>query len=123
MKAWGGIASIQLALPVLWTVASQRGFTVQDLVKWLCINPARLIGKSNSKGKIAIEMDADFAVLDPEAAFQVDGNQLHHRHKITPYHGETLKGVIKQTWISGEKVYANNQFLQLNKGKILFRNK
>lgn len=123
MKAWGGIASIQLALPVLWTAAEKRGFELSDLVRWLCTNPALLIGKNESKGAIAVGMDADFAVLDPEATFQVDGNQLHHRHKITPYHGEILKGVVKQTWLSGEKVYADNQFLQLNKGQILFRNK
>ncbi|MBU6157850.1 MAG: allantoinase AllB [Bacteroidetes bacterium] len=123
MKAWGGIASIQLALPVLWTAAERRGFELSDLVRWLCTNPAHLIGKNESKGAIAVGMDADFAVLDPEATFQVDGNQLHHRHKITPYHGEILKGVVKQTWLSGEKVYADNQFLQLNKGQILFRNK
>jgi allantoinase len=122
MKAWGGIASIQLALPVLWTAAEQRGFGIHDVVKWLCTNPAYLIGKSQSKGMIAVGMDADFAVLDPEATFTVDAKQLHHRHKITPYHGEKLKGVIRQTWLAGEKVYTDNHFLQLNKGKILFRN-
>lgn len=121
MKAWGGIASIQLALPVLWTAASRRSFGITDLVKWLSTNPARLIGKSNSKGTIAIGMDADFTVLDPETAFTVDANKLHHRHKISPYHGEILKGVIRQTWLAGEKVYADNQFLQLNKGVILYR--
>lgn len=121
MKAWGGIASIQLALPALWTAASNRGFELTDLTKWLSANPARLIGQSNSKGRIAVGMDADFAVMDPEATFKVDANKLHHRHKISPYHGEILKGVIRQTWLQGEKVYADNQFLQLNKGKILFR--
>lgn len=121
MKAWGGIASLQLALPVLWTAASERGYQLTDLVKWLCSNPARLIGKSVTKGTIAIGMDADFTVLDPEQTFTVDATKLQHKHKVSPYHGETLKGVIRQTWLMGEKVYADNEFLQLNKGTILLR--
>jgi len=116
MKAWGGIASLQLALPVLWTAARKRGISFDSIVKWLSENPALLIGKSTSKGKIAIGFDADLIVVDTENSFVVTENSLHHKHKTTPYLNETLYGIVEQTYLSGEKVFDNGAFLQLNKG-------
>ncbi len=119
MKAWGGIASLQLALPVLWTKAREKGFTIDFIAKWLCENPAKLIGKSTTKGKIAIGYDADLIVVDIDSSFVVKENRLHHKHKTTPYLNETLYGIVEQTYLSGEKVYYNGTFTQLNKGKII----
>ena len=121
MKAWGGIASIQFALPVLWTAAKKRNCTFSNIAKWLCENPARLIGKENSKGKIAKGFDADLIVVDDEKTFTVTENIIHHKHKVTPYLGEILSGVIEQTYIAGEKVYEDEKFIQLNKGKVILR--
>ena len=121
MKAWGGIASIQFALPVLWTAAKKRNCTFSNIAKWLCENPARLIGKENSKGKIAKGFDADLIVVDDEKTFTVTEKIIHHKHKVTPYLGEILSGVIEQTYIAGEKVYEDEKFIQLNKGKVILR--
>ena len=121
MKAWGGIASIQFALPVLWTAAKKRNCTFSNIAKWLCENPARLIGKENSKGKIAKGFDADLIVVDDEKTFTVTENIIHHKHKVTTYLGEILSGVIEQTYIAGEKVYEDEKFIQLNKGKVILR--
>ena len=119
MKAWGGIASLQLALPVLWTKAREKGFTIDFIAKWLCENPAKLIGKSTTKGKIAIGYDADLIVVDIDSSFVVTENMLHHKHKTTPYLNETLYGIVEQTYLFGEKVYDNSIFTQLNYGKII----
>ncbi len=121
MKAWGGIASLQLALPVLWTKAREKGFSFDYIAKWLCENPAKLIGKSTTKGKIAIGYDADLIVVDTESPFVVTENMLHHKHKTTPYLNETLYGIVEQTYLSGEKVYDNGTFTQLNKGRIMIQ--
>jgi allantoinase len=118
-KAWGGISSLQLALPVLWTAAKKHSCSLNDIAKWLCTNPAILIGKQDSKGKIAKGYDADLLVWDPEKRFTVTENLIHHRHKITPYLNEDLYGITEQTWLGGEKVFADGKFLHLNKGKIL----
>ena len=83
--AWGGIASLQLALPAVWTGARRRGFGLADLARWMCAAPARLAGLADRKGAIAPGHDADLVVWDPEASFTVDATALHHRHKITPY--------------------------------------
>jgi len=119
MKAWGGISSIQFALPVLWTAAKTRGCDLNEIAKWLSENPSRLPGLENRKGKIESGYDADLVVWDPEESFIVNETIIHHRHNITPYLGEKLFGVVKQTWLAGEKVYDNGNFSQLNKGSII----
>lgn len=117
--AWGGIASLQLALPALWTPARRRGATLMDLARWLSTNPARLIGQSHRKGRIAPGYDADLLVLDADAAFTVTGELLQHRHKVSPYVGEELRGVVEQTYLGGELAYERPAFRELNQGRIL----
>ncbi len=119
MKAWGGIASLQLALPVLWTRARENGCSIIDLAKWLCEKPAVLIGKEKSKGKIEVGYDADMVVWDDETSFVATAGMLHHKHKLTPYIGERLSGIVEQTYLAGEKVYDNNSIIKLNLGKIV----
>jgi allantoinase len=119
MKAWGGIASLQLALPILWTAARKRNIPVTDIAKWLCEKPAVLPGLKHSKGKIAKGFDADFVVWDPEASFQVTAAQLHHKHKMTPYLNQELYGVVEQTWLGGTLIFDQGTFPTLNQGKII----
>ena len=103
--AWGGIASLQLALAAVWTGARERGFEISDLAEWMCAAPARLAGLDHRKGRIAPSLDADLVVWDPEASFAVEPRDLHHRHKLTPYAGRTLTGVVRRTLLRGETVY------------------
>ncbi|RAK65230.1 allantoinase AllB [Hymenobacter edaphi] len=119
--AWGGIASLQLALPALWTAAHRRGATLSDLVRWLSENPAKLIGQAGRKGRIEAGYDADLLVLDADATFTVTEAGLHHRHKVSPYVGETLRGVVEQTYLAGELAYQRPDFVRLNQGRILTR--
>mgnify|MGYP000888550040 FL=1 len=119
MKAWGGIASLQFALPVLYTAAKKRNATFNDIVKWLCENPAKLIGRQNSKGKIAAGYDADIIVVDDEKNFIVEAANILHKHKVTPYLGEELTGVVEQTYIGGKIVFDNGVFTALNSGRLL----
>lgn len=120
MKAWGGIASIQLAFPVLWTAAKKRNCTFEDMAKWLCSNPAKLIGKQNNKGKIEKGYDADIVIWDADKKFTVNADDLHHKHKITPYINEELYGVIEQTFLNGEKVFDHGSITERH-GKIILR--
>lgn len=108
--AWGGIASLQLSLPAVWTGARERGFTVENLAEWMCAAPARLAGLGDRKGRIAPGYDADLVIWDPEASFVVDPMKLHHRHKLTPYAGRTLHGAVRLTLLRGQPVYHSGQF-------------
>jgi allantoinase len=118
MKAWGGISSLQLALPVLWTAARQRNIPVTDMAKWLSTNPAKFSGLQ-LKGKIASGGDADLVVWNPDKKFTVTAEQLNHKHKMTPYLNQELYGVVEQTWLRGQLVYDHGNFPALNKGKIV----
>jgi len=119
MKAWGGISSIQFALPVLWTAAKKHNCKLEEMAKWLCEKPA-LLPHLMSKGYIAKGKDADFVVWSPEKSFSVTENIIYHKHKITPYLNEELYGVVEQTWLCGQKIVAEGKFLHLNKGSILY---
>jgi allantoinase len=110
LAAWGGIASLQLALPVVWTAARARGHTLVDLARWMSAAPARLAGLDGRKGAIAAGRDADLVVFDPDATFRVDPASLHHRHPVTPYAGRMLHGVVLETWLRGRKVQDRGRF-------------
>ncbi|GID92750.1 allantoinase AllB [Amorphoplanes digitatis] len=101
--AWGGIASVQLGLPVIWTAARARGYTLADVVNWMARRPADLVGLTG-KGRIAVGADADLVAFDPEASFTVDPAELHHRNPVTPYAGKVLTGVVRTTWLRGRAV-------------------
>lgn len=119
MKAWGGISSVQFALPVLWTAARKHNCNLEQIAKWLCENSSLLPGLENRKGKIEKGYDADLVIWDPEKNFTVTEDIIHHRHKITPYLNEELYGVVEQTWLAGERVFDNGKALHLNRGEVL----
>ncbi len=108
--AWGGIAGLSVALPVMWTEASARGFGLADIARWMAEGPARLAGCDSRKGRIAAGCDADFVVFEPEAEFVVAKERLHQRHPISPYLGEKLRGVVKATYVRGKAVFKDNKF-------------
>ena len=101
--AWGGIASVQLALPAVWTEASRRGFDLVDVARWMGAGPAALAALGG-KGALAAGADADFSVFAPDEAFTVDPALLQHRNPVTPYAGQTLRGVVRETWLRGMAV-------------------
>ena len=117
--AWGGIASLQLRLPIVWTEARQRGFNLLDLAKWLSRAPATQVNLQHRKGSIAVGNDADLIFWNPEAEFKVAAEQLEHRHKITPYEGESLHGVVNKTFLRGRKIYDGPEVLDGPTGQIL----
>ncbi|MEU8813239.1 allantoinase AllB [Actinoplanes sp. NPDC048796] len=101
--AWGGIASVQLGLPVIWTEAQARGHTLGDVAEWMARRPADLVGLRN-KGRIAVGADADLVAFDAEETFVVEPHRLHHKNPVTPYAGKTLRGVVRTTWLRGHAV-------------------
>jgi allantoinase len=117
--AWGGIASLSLALPVMWTETGARGFTLADIARWMAERPARLAGCASRKGRLAKGSDADFVVFDPEAEFIASENHLHYRHRVSPYLGEKLRGVVRATYLRGKCVFADSAFLGEPAGREL----
>jgi allantoinase len=104
-EAWGGIASLQLSLSAVWTVARRRGRALDDVVRWMAAAPAELAGLP-AKGRLCVGCDADLVAFDPDAEYVVDAAKLQHRHPVTPYAGRTLTGRVRQTWLRGTALLA-----------------
>ena len=121
MKAWGGISSLQLRLPVMWTEARARGHSIAQLCEWLCAAPARLVGLNQRKGRLAVGYDADLVVWHPDREFRVAPEMIHHRHRLTPYAGRQLSGLVQTTFLRGEKVYDGGVFKDFPTGRLLRR--
>lgn len=118
VEAWGGIASLQLGLAVVWTGGSGRGLTVERLARWMSAGPARLAGLAR-KGAISVGLDADLVVFDPDAAFTVDATALYHRHAVTPYDGAQLHGRVLTTMLRGEIVFADGECRRPASGRLV----
>ncbi|MDW5325962.1 allantoinase AllB [Plantactinospora sp. KLBMP9567] len=114
--AWGGIASVQLGLPVVWTEARRRGHGLADLVRWMARRPAEIAGLPG-KGVLRVGADADLVALDPDAEWTVEPARLLHRHPVTPYAGRRLTGVVRGTWLRGAPVAATDP----PRGRLLSR--
>jgi allantoinase len=113
--AWGGVSSLQFTLPLVWSGARSRGFSLGDVTAWMAQRPAELAGL-RSKGRIALGQDADFCVFAPDETFVVDPAECHHRNPETPYDGRTLTGVVRGTILRGERVEES-----LPRGRFLVR--
>jgi allantoinase len=117
--AWGGVSGLQFALSIVWTEASRRGHTLVDLVRWMCKGPSRLAGFTGKKGAIAAGHDADLVIFADDETQVVTTERVHHRHKLTPYLGETLRGAVKATYLRGTRVAENGKALALDLGELL----
>ncbi|MDQ6718310.1 MAG: allantoinase AllB [Gemmatimonadota bacterium] len=106
--AWGGIASLQISMPAVWTGARERGVAPEKIAEWMSAGPARLVGLDGWKGKLAGGYDADIVIWNPDASFVVDPGKLEHRNKITPYAGMKLFGVVEKTFLAGRQVFARD---------------
>jgi allantoinase len=115
-QAWGGIASLGLALPVVWTGMHKRGIALERIGEWMAAAPAKLAGLTGRKGAITVGADADFAVFDPEVKWTVAPSDLHFRHKISPYLGVELRGRVLETWLCGEPVFRTGEFVGQARG-------
>ena len=104
-KAWGGISSLELGLTVAWTLASRRGYSIEKLIEWRAVAPARLARIDRQKGKIAKGYDADLVIWNERAFHTIRATELHHRHKLSPYDGMTVAGVVQKTIVGGHVAF------------------
>ena len=119
--AWGGISSLQFGLSLTWTEARQRGYSIEQVVDWMCTRPAQFAGLGQRKGQIAVGYDADFCVFDDSAEYVIRADMIKYRHKVTPYEGRQVKGVVRRTFVRGQEVFAAGDILKMPVGQPLLR--
>ncbi|MDE3202230.1 MAG: allantoinase AllB [Acidobacteriota bacterium] len=117
-KAWGGIASLGLALPVMWTGMCQRGIQLDRIAAWMAEKPAQLAGLRGRKGALVEGGDADLVVFNPDEEWTVTESDVHFRHKLSPYIGVRLRGRVKETWLRGERIFSNGTFSDEPHGRV-----
>jgi allantoinase len=124
-QAWGGIASLGLALPVMATMLERRGVelnvALKHLSSWMSMETARLAGLAGRKGALIPGADADFLIFDPDTPWTVAPQHLHFRHKLSPYLNVELRGCVLETWLRGKQVFAHQQFINQPRGRELVR--
>ncbi|KAK2792289.1 hypothetical protein FQN52_003766 [Onygenales sp. PD_12] len=127
-KAWGGISSVGLGLPILWTEIRRRqergqgegqgqGQTplppslatptaaLESIVQWCCTNTAAQVGLSGQKGDLSVGHDGDICVFDDGAEWEVVPDTMLFRNKCSPYEGRRLRGMVVETWVRGQRVF------------------
>lgn len=121
MSAWGGVSSVGLGLPILWSELSRRkGLTsapddentkraLQDIVRLCCANTAAQVGLEKQKGELAVGFDADICVFDDSAEWTVEPSTMLFRNKCSPYQGKQLRGMVRETWLRGERVFSRDE--------------
>lgn len=120
-EAWGGIASLQVSFPAVWTKAKERGISIGRVSKLMSENTAKLVSLDKYTGTITEGKYADLTIFDPDESFIVEPDSLHHKNKISAYHHEKLFGKIKTVLLRGEKIYHEGKFSEEPKGKIILR--
>lgn len=121
-RAWGGIASLQWTLPILWTAGRDLGVTFDQLARWLSAAPAQRVGLYGRKGILAPGADADLVVWEPDAAFPVRPESTYHRHKLSPYLDRKLYGVIERTYLRG-RIIAERGVVRAGATGVVLRRK
>ena len=116
-KAWGGIASLGLALPAMWKVMHGRGTKLEAMARWMAAAPARLAGLEDRKGALVVGADADMVIFDDAAEWTVSESDLHFRHKLSPYLGLEARGRVLETWLRGKKIFAEGEFAGEPRGR------
>lgn len=101
--AWGGIASVQLGLSIVWTQARLRGFTLADVARWMSGSPARFIGATD-RGQIRTGARADLVIFAPDEAFVVHPELLLHKNPVSAYAERALAGVVHRTFLGGAPI-------------------
>ena len=120
-RAWGGISSLQFGLPLIWTEARERGFSLVEVVDWMATRPALFAGMQGRKGRIAPGYDADLVVFDDSAAFTICAEIIKYKHKITPYEGREVIGVVERTLLRGREIFAGGDIVGTPHGRPLLK--
>ena len=107
--AWGGISSVGLGLPILWTAGRRHNISIEDVVRWCCINTAAQVGLSHQKGDLKVGLDADFCVFDDTREWMLGRESMLFRNKVSPYEGKVMRGMVKETWVRGVRIFAREE--------------
>jgi allantoinase len=112
---------LRRALPAVWAEARRRGLTLDHLGRWLAGRTAAMLGLSIRKGSIAVGLDADFVVFDPDAITLAETESLESVEVPVPSDTRMLAGQVEATILRGNLIYEGGQFFEHPKGSVVLR--
>lgn len=112
-RAPSGAPGVQALVPAMLTAALNGRITLQDAVRLICGNPARVFGVWPRKGQIAPGADADVCLYDPRPAtlFRREMMQSQAADVDRLYLGMAFQGVVTATVARGRIVFRDGAVL------------
>jgi allantoinase len=118
-SAWGGIAGVQSTLAVLLEKGHhQHGLPLERVASLVAAEPARRFRIPN-KGRITPGNHADLALVDLSRCFTLQSEDLQQRHPISPYIGQTFRGLVERTIRRGETIFSKGNITAQSRGVFL----
>jgi allantoinase len=119
-EVWGGISGAQHTLSILLTEAHvKRGAPLALISGLLSANVAKRFKLPETKGRIAVGADADFALVSLSRSLDVQEEDLYYRHPQTPYMGRRLRGRIVRTILRGRTVFNDGDIVAQRPGRLV----
>lgn len=115
-KVWGGISGVQHTLPLL---LPHYGTALSHLSSLLSRNVATRFALPATKGRIETGCDADLALVDLHAEFEVKLDELFYRHRQTPYAGRKLRGLVVRTLLRGRTIFHDGKIVATPAGRLI----
>jgi dihydroorotase len=116
-KCPSGAPMVQHSLQVMIELAKRGYFSIEDIAKWMCHNPARLY-KIDRRGFIRKGYFADLVLVDLNTTYTVNKDNLLYKCKWSPLEGYTLNSKIMTTFVNGKTVFDNGKIIEENKSSM-----
>ena len=110
LKAASGCPLVQYSLPAMIELAAGGEWRIEDVVRWMCHNPARLYGIKD-RGFIRPGMKADLAIVDPDKPTEVTKESTLSRCGWPPFEGHTFPASVAATYVNGIKIWDGNRII------------
>ncbi len=103
-KAHTGTPSIQFYVPMFLDAAVRGLISLERVVDLTSTAPADRFGLT-SKGRLAVGADADLAVVNLDADWEIQDSDVIGKIDWTPYKGRRLRVAVETTVVRGRVVY------------------
>ena len=99
-QAPNGITGVETMLPLMLALEREGVISLEQLVRMMAVQPARLIGVE--RGSLEVGAVADVTVVDPGTTWVYDDSTAHSKSRNSPYWGETLTGRASDCLVAGQ---------------------
>jgi len=115
-KAPAGMPGVQTSLPLMLNEVSNKRITMEQVVKWMCENPAKVY-KIKNKGFLKTGYDADITIIDMNLEKIISASEMESKCGWTVFDGCKIKGAPIITIVNGNIVYKNGKIVDTIKGR------